>query len=382
MTTQFPKAIHQFHSGSAVGDGVTNGMFFTRRLLRALGYVSEIYVEHIADELSDELKDYHAFCDRTDELLLVHHSFGHDVEQWLLGLNCPKVLVYHNITPAEFFAQGSDFYHYAQLGRQQLARWVEQDLFDAALSDSDLNQSELLQLGFNREHTVLPLLIDLELWREGLSAMASDSTRLAEAPYGSSESFNLLFVGRIARNKNQHLLLQLVAELRHHFPWINWQLTLVGGCSDVGYLEELQQDIKHRDLCCAVSIPGKVSQPALVEAYKKADLFVCLSAHEGFGMPLIEAMFFDLPVVAGNSSNIAATLDQAGLLVECADDQERVQALLKLIAVLQQRPDLLKRMVLSGQQRVQKLEPDYLQMQLKAWLDKVIDQIEFAQPEG
>lgn len=355
-------AIHQFHSGSAVGDGVTNGMLFTQRLLRNLGYRSEIYVEHLGKGLEKQLHSFKAFADDPDVLLLVHHSFGHDQETWLQDLTCAKALIYHNITPAEFFARDSDFYRYAVLGREQLKRWIEQDLFCAALGVSQLNSTELKTHGFSRPLVTIPLLIDLDLWRR--SAQIGHSSVAKKA-----DMFQLLFVGRIARNKNQHLLVKLLTQLVNVNPGVNWQLNLVGGCTDMDYQQQLHELAQQAGIEQNLNLLGKVSHEELVHQYRHADLFVCMSQHEGFGMPLIESMYFDLPVLALDSSNIAATLERSGLLLQdCDSEHELLLRFQALIVLLQQRPELLQQLVESGRERLALLEPELLQQQLESWL--------------
>jgi len=377
------KAVHQFHSGSAYGDGVTNGMLFTQRLLRTLGYKSEIYVEHLAPELAEQIQSYDDFSDSKDALLLVHHSFGHDAEDWLVGLTCHKALIYHNITPAHFFDHDTDFYRYAVLGREQLQRWIKSDLFCGALGVLELNRQELLDYGFYRPLITLPLLIDLDLWRlstssssapvdDSSTAFGDDSLSSVDTATATTDSFQLLFVGRIARNKNQHLLVQLIRGLQRFSPGVDWQLNLVGGCSDGDYFEEIQQQIQRDGLEGRINLLGKVSHEVLVRQYRESDAFVCLSQHEGFGMPLIEAMFFSLPVLAVDSSNIAATLGAAGLLLEAQDNEESLLFNLQsLVQYLQGQPELLQSIADAGTQRLSPLEPELLQQQLQQWLQSL-----------
>src|SRR5437868_12485595 len=114
-------AVHQFHSGSAYGDAVTNSMLYAQDLLRQLGFESEIFVEYPTPELQGRLHPHRALAARPDDVLLVHHSIGHNQMAWLRQLPGKKILVYHNITPAHFFTPGSVLHEYSNLGRRQLA---------------------------------------------------------------------------------------------------------------------------------------------------------------------------------------------------------------------------------------------------------------------
>ncbi len=300
-------AVHQFHSGSAPGDAVTNGLIFTRGLLRDLGFESEIFVQHVAPELAAELRPHTALPRRPGDWLLAHHSMGHDLGDWLLDLPQKKILVYHNITPAEFFPPGGALHHYAQLGRRQLRLFLP--AMAAAIGDSDFNSAELRELGYGRVATV-PLLFDT-----GALLRAPCDPAPAELSAGV---FTILFVGRVCANKRQHLLIEAFARLRQRLGRPA-RLVLVGGYDRQDeYFLRLTGQVSGLGLGQSVVFTGKVPQPALAGWYRAADLFVCASEHEGFGVPLIEAMLFNVPVVAVAGTTVAKTLGGAGVLVEVA----------------------------------------------------------------
>ncbi|MFN6033332.1 MAG: hypothetical protein ACK48B_04635, partial [Dolichospermum sp.] len=141
-----PIGIHQFHSGSAYGDAVTNGLFLTQKFLRELGFISEIYVEHIAKELNNKLNHYSTYVGSPNQFLLIHHSLGHDLIDWVLSLPDIKILVYHNITPASFFPENSDIYKYSLIGREQLK--ILKNVVSASIADSLYNAEELISLNY------------------------------------------------------------------------------------------------------------------------------------------------------------------------------------------------------------------------------------------
>ena len=113
-----PRAIHQFHGSTSVGDAITNGLLFTRDLLRTLGFVSEIYCVDIAPELAGEIRPAPSFPDSPDTVLLVHFSWAIKFDSWLQRLQCQKALIYHNITPDKFFNDGDWFEQTARLSRR------------------------------------------------------------------------------------------------------------------------------------------------------------------------------------------------------------------------------------------------------------------------
>ena len=347
-----PRAIHQFHPGSAFGDGVTNGMLFTRGLLRELGFASEIYCEHVAPELAAELNPMERYEDSPDKVLLVHHSLGHDHENWLKGLRSRLALVYHNITPAEFFQPGSTLRHYCELGRRQLRDW--RPLFAGAVGDSPYNTRELLEAGYEDART-LPLLLDLDALRA-----ARWDAALAER---LSNAFNMVFVGRIADNKCQHDLIVIFDHLRRMLDRPA-RLLLVGGVTAPDYAARLERLCAERGLAGSVEITGKVSEAELHAIYRTADVFVCMSEHEGFGMPLIEAMVHDVPVVAHDSSNVGETLGGSGLLV----GEKEHRAIAAAIKVLADEPELRRRLVRSQRRNLQRFERPLLTAQLVDFL--------------
>ena len=128
------KAIHQYSPSCAPGDGVTNGMFFTRRLLRELGFESEIYSDYVPEPLASEVKTLGQFKPQQGDLLFMHHSLGQDNVAWLDNLTIPKVMVYHNITPVHLLPEEGEVRRLSVLGRQQLVQWAPD--YIGAIGDS------------------------------------------------------------------------------------------------------------------------------------------------------------------------------------------------------------------------------------------------------
>lgn len=326
-------AVHQFSPAVLAADGASNGMLLTQRMLRELGFASEIFAFMIDPTLADVVRPAAQYEDQdhADGVLFVHHTLGHGHGEWIERQRARKVLVYHNITPASFFAPEHPVHALSLQGREMLARWQAQDTFVACIGVSDYNSAELRALGFERVHT-LPLLVDVQQcldapWERELAARHEDR-------------FTILFVGRIAPNKCQHDLLEMMAAL---LPRMERQteLVLVGGTSDAKYENQLHAAIERLGLTGYVHLMGKVDAAELFAWYRAADVFVCLSEHEGFGMPLLEAMLFDVPVIAWDSSNVAATLGSGGLV--CRDKSPA--RLAALIAVLAREPGLRRHMV-------------------------------------
>nr|WP_301287482.1 glycosyltransferase [Methanocalculus alkaliphilus] len=245
---------------------------------------------------------------------------GHDILDWVIQVEDEKFLIYHNITPHHFFPAGSPNHYYSQLGRKQLD--LLKNVIKASICDSHINEEELIGLGY-KDTTVIPLLINID---DILKKNWNQEIEVKNSYY-----FNVLFVGRISPNKCQHDLVIVANYLRSLFP-IPFKIHLVGGYEhNDPYYQELKKSVDRYGLSEIVHLTGKVSEEDLYGYYRLADLFVSMSEHEGFGVPLIEAMVFDVPVIAYNSSNIPYTLGNSGLLLNTKNHLE-IASLIEYIA--------------------------------------------------
>lgn len=347
------KAVHQFVHSVAVGDGVTNGALFIRRLLQSAGIESEIFSVNGYENLAGSVHSFQSLATvGTDSLLLVHHSCGYDGEAEMLALPMPKVLVYHNITPAEFFAESDILHHYCKLGRGQLLRWPTN--FLGAIGDSELNTSELLASGYRNAETI-PLLVDLNKilhhpWNTSLGEKYADT-------------FNVLFVGRIVENKCQHELIDVVGLLHARLGY-PVKLLLAGGIQSQVYAQSLRDQVERQGLQGCVELLGRVNEEDLYALYRCADAFVCLSEHEGFGMPLIEAMAFGVPVLARSSGNIPNTLGSGGVLLTDRNPESIADA----IALLASEPGLRRQILHRQRESLARFEASKLQQRFFGYL--------------
>ncbi len=304
------RVVHQFHSGSATGDAITHAMLVTRALLRELGYESDIFVEHRDPALAGELRLLDELPAHSGYVLIVRHSMGYDAFPRIVALPAPKVLIYHNITPPEFLAHAPALQDYARLGREQLASMRPH--IAAALADSEFNAIELRRLGFDPVQAC-PLLFDVEALR-----------RQAGGPRPAGAPFTVLFVGRVIESKGQRKLIAAYARFnelytaRYDEPT---RLVLVGRHDSAGsaYIESLNDLIRRERIDGQVQLTGGVSDDELHAWYAQADLYASVSQHEGFGVPLVEAMAHGVPVLAWAGGAVPYTLGPAGeLLTDCA----------------------------------------------------------------
>jgi glycosyltransferase involved in cell wall biosynthesis len=282
----------------------------------------------------DRILSHTLYEDNPEDLLLVHYSLGSDDDDWITTRRSPRVLVYHNITPAHFFPRGHWLQALAKQGRRQLARWASSGVFVGAIADSAFNGDELLTLGF-RSVANIGLLVDLErirthAWNCGIA------TEIAGAR-------NLLFVGRICENKNQ---LDLVRMMRHlgTISDMPVRLLLVGSTTVDEYEAEMLRAIDALPGSGLVRILGRRTDEDVYALYRAADLYVSSSLHEGYGMPLVEAMAFDLPILAHAAGGVTETLGSGGLIL----DDTSPESLAAGVKLILHEPGL-RRGIIEGQ---------------------------------
>ncbi|MES2047917.1 MAG: glycosyltransferase, partial [Pseudomonadota bacterium] len=346
------KAIHQFSPSCGRGDGVSNGMFFTRSLLRELGFISEIYCELIPEDLQDEVHHLSQLQLQENDLLLVHHSLGYTQCAWLNQIKAAKILIYHNITPPEYLPD-NELPGLSVLGRAQLKMWGADYL--GAIGDSDINSAELTQAGFANVKTI-PLLVDIERMR----SIQPDFDELQPLRGVAT----LLFVGRFCEHKHQLELIHLLQELRARSRQ-PMRLILVGGITSDAYHQRVLQQIRDLGLETEVVVTGKVTDARLAALYRSADVYVSLSAHEGFGMPLIEAMLYDVPVVAKASSGVPVTMGKGGILLK---EGSSLAEFAMQIQSLMSEPALRRHVLAAQRQNIQRFSRSHVRTELANYL--------------
>lgn len=324
--------VHQFHSGSATGDAITNSMFLIQSELRRLGYESEIFVEHRDPRLADKLLELGDLPEHDKYVLIVHHSMGHDACGRISRLPVQKILIYHNITPTEFLNDVPEILPYAALGRRQLT-FLRSHVV-ASLGDSEINALELREYGYITPE-VCPLLFDID----ALIITAEKASRSKR-----QDIFTILFVGRIVASKGQADLIDAFAEFRQLYAAPS-RLVLVGKMvsSDAPYSLEIRRRIDAHGLKNDVLVTGPVSDTELHEWYSAADLYVSLSFHEGFGVPLVEAMAHRVPVIAWPAGAVPYTLGGVDELLTSRSPDIVASAMLRFARESQLREQIVTR---------------------------------------
>ena len=323
--------IHQFLPVLDEGDAIGNEAKQIQRLLREAGYASEIFVWRAGKGQRRYCRHYsrHRVCSAPGNVMLYHFSVCCPITAYFASAPDRKVIMYHNITPARFFTGVSE-------GRHELVRLA--NLVELALPVSDYNARELREVGYRRVETV-PLVVDYDAFDS-----APDAKVLGRYDDGWT---NLLFVGRLSPNKKQEDLVRIF----YHYKRINprSRLFLIGSARQVPRYRQVLDELVGRLGVSDVVMAGGVSHAALVAYYKLASAFVCMSEHEGFCVPLIEAMRFGVPVVAFDSSAVAETLDSAGVLVH----EKRHEEIAELIHCILEDAAVRSEIVEKQQRRIE-----------------------------
>lgn len=323
------------HKGDAIGDSARK----MRGMLRALGHQSDIFALTIDDVLQGDVVPFSDPAATRGDVTIFHYALPSPMTDAFARLGRGRVLQYHNVTPASYFAPYSpSLFRLASLARAELASLVGQ--VDLALGVSEYNRSELEAMGFTRTG-VLPLAVDL-----------SRITRNVERPALSKiltgdDMINFLFVGRIAPNKKIEDHLKLAEHYKRYVD-AYYRFIFVGKHDAVPeyYAGIRAMMAQFRLLNERFVFTGPVPDEDLAVYYRHAAVYISLSEHEGFCAPLLEAMAADVPILAYAAAAVPETLGGSGVQF-APKDMEYAAELLGVLTF----DDALRAQVIAGQRR-------------------------------
>lgn len=306
--------IHQFVHTLTYGDAISDEARSIQRLLRDEGFESEIYCVHSHGMFKGMLRDYRNFNEELEATpkdeevaVILHYSLGSPLNALFLNNSrIRKVMIYHNLTPEKWFqSYNPRVTRDLESGQAEFPEIVRGT--ELCLADSSYNEKDLIAAGASRT-LVLPLLVDLAKW----SVPANPGIASAVRARGNA---NIVHVGRFAPNKCLEDIIRAFYFFHHKIDKKS-HLWLVGSEVDTDlYSFELRNMVKDLRLHEAVTFPGSLADSEVKAIYENSALYLCMSEHEGFCVPLIEAMHFNIPVLAYDSSAIAETLGEGGMLV-------------------------------------------------------------------
>lgn len=305
--------VHQVLATLSYGDAIGHEVLGIQRVLRAAGFTSDIFVEAVDPRLEPMSRDYREMPGEVgaDDLLIHHFSIGSRASRTAFALPARMALVYHNITPAEYFVGVHPrLVRQCYRGRRELTAYVER--CDLALGDSEYNRQELEAVGFTPTG-VLPVVPDF-------SHLDVEPHVLLTRDFDDDWT-NILFVGRVVPNKRFEDVIRFFHAYRARYNPRS-RLLLVGSHTGFEtYVTQLYTFIA-RLRATDVYLVGHVSDEELTAFYDIADLFLCASEHEGFCVPIVEAFHKGVPVMAYAATAVPATMAGGGVLYDTRDPGE------------------------------------------------------------
>ena len=322
------------HRGDAIGDSARR----VRDLLRARGHDSEIYALTIDDDLEGEVRRFQDPRATQGDLTIFHYAVPSPMTEAFAALPRGRVLQYHNVTPAHFFAPyDANIFRLATVGRDEIRRLAGRT--DVALGDSEYNREELESFGFSNTG-VFPIAIDVEKIRRAPRRPALEQIL-------SDGLTNFLIVSRIVPNKKIEDHIRLAEHYKRYVD-LDYRFIFVGKTDGVPrYYNTVRALIAEYQMPMDRFVfTGPVPDEDLAAYYRTASVYISLSEHEGFCVPLLEAMSADVPVLAYSSTAVPDTLGGAGVQF-APKDLEFAAELLGELAY----NDGLRARVIEGQRR-------------------------------
>jgi len=307
--------ILQFLPTLAFGDAVSNDAIALHYAIEEMGYKTHIYCENLDSRIdkkiaSDIVRGMPEI--EKDDVFVYHLSTGSKLSFELPKYGNRLMVIYHNITPTEFFEK----YNYAAVANIEYGFMGLKNLADKAeycMADSEFNKQDLIKAGYKCKIDVRPILIPFEDYEK-----KPDAKTIKKYSDGWT---NIVFVGRIAPNKKQEDAIKAFAYYKKH---VNPKSRLIFVGNPAGfdtYYERLKRYVKAMELDDVI-FTGHISFAKILAFYHVADVFLCMSEHEGFCVPLVEAMYFNVPVIAYKSCAVPYTMGGSGIVTDTKDPVE------------------------------------------------------------
>jgi glycosyltransferase involved in cell wall biosynthesis len=326
-----------------------------RDTFRSWGHEADVWAPDIDDDLAGEGRPYGEFASAgagAGDVVILHYALPSRMTEDLRAFPGRRVLLHHNITPPEFFAPWDpEMVRICALGREQAASL--RDDVDLALADSEFSRRELEEAGFPRTG-VLPIFLDFARYREPPSPVLLRQL--------DDERTNLLFVGRLASFWKRFVSPAVRLVLVGRFPR---RATGEGLPLRAHYLDALQAFAYEEGLTPEdVLFSGHADHADLLACYAAADVFVSMSEHEGFGVPLVEAMLMGVPVLARRAAAVEWTLGEGGITFEGRD----LAGIAEMARLLATDGELRSKVLAAQQRRLSALAPAAVEAELRRFI--------------
>lgn len=294
--------IHQMSAGFQYGDAISSEMVSIASLLRSNGISGKIFADNIGYDPTSEASAGLPILNSQD-ILIYHYSIDSNLQGKLNNLKCRKWFVYHNVTPSQYFEPYDlKFSYLLREGRSQLKKMSNQ--FEKRFAVSKYNTLELKNLGWQGVETIPLHLRQLSSSKE----------------FHSNKRNNFISVGRIAPNKRQDDLIRFM-KVWKDLGLPKKKLTLIGFCNPslTEYKSLLEFMIRLYDLEDTIEFKNQVTEAELIQMYCESEALISMSEHEGFCVPILEAMQNELPVFAFAGGAVEETMGGAGILFKKKD---------------------------------------------------------------
>ncbi|MBA4393595.1 MAG: hypothetical protein C0407_08585 [Desulfobacca sp.] len=349
-------SIHQMLPDFGYGDAIGNDVLEIQKVLKGEGYDSEIYAQHVHSKLLGVARPFEEYREISgpEKFLIFHFSIGSELSEFVKRLPDRKILIYHNITPPHFFKGiNAEVERRCAWGYEELKKLAPH--FELALGVSDYNRQELERAGF-RKTGVLPIFIDFKNYFQ--TKDAGLQKRLQDG------KINVLHVGRLVPQKKIEDLIKAYCLFQKRVQPES-RLILVG--TDVGvtnYSRAIKKMVAELGLTDQVVFTGFTTFRELITYYASAHLYLCLSEHEGFCVPLMECMFFEIPIIAYLTGGIPETLGGSGLGIT----QKNWEEIAELMGLILEDQDLRQTIIRRQKERLRDLSLEKNRDRLKAHL--------------
>lgn len=354
-----PRVI-QLVSSLNFGDAVGNEVVAFKRTLQEYGYTTEIYANHIHKKIAPGTAKLYSDMPKLTEhdLVIYHFASECNISEDLKKFPCKVILRYHNVTPPDFFRGYDGNAERATTNGLEQVRKMR-PYIDFCLPVSKFNMEDLRAMGYDCPMEVLPILIRFDDYAQEPDQSVIDK-------YSADGRTNVLFVGRMAPNKKVEDVVSAFAAYQEKYDKTA-RLFLVGSFQEEDkYYQKLRKHIRKlgvRD----VIFPGHIAFPAILSYYRVADVFLCMSEHEGFCVPLVEAMYFDVPVVAYNKCAVPDTLGRGGVVVS----EKNYDQIAQIVHNIVTDEDVKERMIGRQNTRLKDFDLAKLKVQFVKLIEKL-----------
>ncbi len=349
------RVVHQLIHTLSYGDAISGEALALKRCFEEMGCESEIFAINVHNKYKGIARKYQELPRDFSGEVILHYSLGSPLNELYRTLRATRSMIFHNLTPPEWFkGVNPRIVESIEAGVKELPGLCA--ITDRLIADSAFNAGELRKLGFSAE--VLPLTVDPARWSEPANQGIAQLIQ-------SEEGMHLVTVGRLAPNKCVEDVIKIFFFLNKYIDKKS-RLWIVGVDTDTEiYSFSLKRLVGELNLEKSVNFVGQFADSELRALYENGSAYISMSEHEGFCVPLIEAMHFRMPVIAYGSSAVPETVGDGGVVVYEKRHAEIAELVAELVTNRSRRDSLIS----AGQSRVEELDYANFQRNVRALIN-------------